>query len=127
MGSKTLTVYSTLEYDNFDVHPTISRWIHDDEDDWITDYDLYPCYILSRETASPNDDTDYYYTAFIPVTDLQEDEINEGYNGMLVGRIPDAGVTFLDDWYTTPAHAPDAFRHFIGVLDGMYPPQWLNK
>jgi len=68
---------------------------------------LWPCTIKDRI-----DDTKY--TVYIP------------YYNVLLENYPAKSIVFRMNQYTSDQHLPNAFRHFIGINNSLFPKQWRN-
>lgn len=85
--------------------------------DWTN---IRPCSILKRHDTTSGS---FLYTVRIrnrapapPVPKMH-----------LVSRVPRQAIRFYNLPYTTDAHLPQAFRHWIGLGDGVFPEAWLDE
>ena len=44
----------------------------------------------------------------------------------IVKHVPHQAITFFQDSYCSDLHVDNAFRHEIGVPEGIYPDLWLD-
>ena len=49
------------------------------------------------------------------------------YAEYIVSHVPHTAIHVVDRPYTTDVFRKSAFRHEIGVPDGMYPTNWMRK
>jgi hypothetical protein len=84
---------------------------------------LRPCDIEERFGTG----RDTHYTAKVYPMDIAKEPVNCGSipkEGVRVTHIPVAGVGLADRPYTTDTFLESAFRHYIGVPDGLFPTAW---
>jgi hypothetical protein len=84
---------------------------------------LRPCDIKERSGTG----RDTYYTAVVYPMDIAKEPDNCGHIprlGVVVTRIPIAGVGIMDERYSTDTFLDSAFRHNIGVPEGLFPTAW---
>ena len=86
---------------------------------------LRPCTILKRDQT--HDGKHYLYTVLIRNRyGLREEErIPKGVMHV-VNFVPRHAIRFSDKIYTTDAHLPNAFRHEIGLPEGVFPEAWKD-
>jgi len=82
---------------------------------------LRPCHIVAR------DDAKMLYMAVMRNAPYTKDEemIPKEIGNHFVSHIPRQAIRFVDKPYTTDQHLPNAFRHFIGIPDDIFPPSWF--
>jgi len=86
---------------------------------------LRPCSILKRDQTS--DGKHYLYTVLIRNRyGLREEERIPKGAMHVVNFVPRHAIRFSDKIYTTDAHLPNAFRHEIGLPEGVFPDPWMD-
>lgn len=123
----TACYFLPLEEDSLGERP-VAMWSEDRLDC------VRPCKIMERYPSGGDDGggenatLQYYYTALV----FSQPGAVESYDcgrlpdgGVTVTNIPSYAVTLIDQPYTTDVFLPHAFRHEIGVPDGMYPDTWM--
>ena len=88
--------------------PCLSRWVNE-----FNEVHIYPCTILSRQSMGGMD----WYTARLEVS---ETSIH------LVEYMPRYALLFSDRPYSKDQYAFGTFRQYIGLPDGIMPPQWMD-
>ena len=95
---------------------------------------LRPCRIVQRHVDGPNEEENdehnyYYYTAImerIPNYSAPDEcELSEGIIHCVSG-IPHHQIDLMDRPYTSDLFQTSAFRHEIGVPEGLYPDIWMK-
>jgi len=88
---------------------------------------LRPCQVIRREKGVGKDEKQVYYTAVIRNRYglKREERIPKGETH-IVTRIPRMAFRFTDKIYTTDQHLENAFRHFIGIPDDIFPEGWMD-
>jgi hypothetical protein len=85
---------------------------------------LRPCNVETRSGTA----WDTHYTAIVYPTKQAETEKCRGIpaTGLRVKGLPIHAVGLVDRPYSTDSHLTSAFRHEIGVPDGLYPQKWMT-
>lgn len=95
--------------------------------DWTN---LHPCTILKR------DETSSFYTVQILRNarqkgayggNTQGDRVEKKKSYHIVSKVPRPAIRFTDKVYTTDQHLTDAFRHWIGIPDEIFPDAWRDE
>ena len=84
---------------------------------------LHRCEIISREVAANGVN---WYTANVTVTKEGSKKIEDITEYYLVKYLHRYAIRFVDLPYTKDQYKDGAFRHPIGISDGLMPEQWLN-
>jgi hypothetical protein len=85
------------------------------------------CSILDRTTI--NGSSHIFYNVLLDQYDHFDSDCRMS-NGekIFVHNVPSEAVTLMDVEWSRDQHLPNAFRHYIGLPDELYPVQWrLNK
>lgn len=89
------------------------------------------CRILERFV----EENTFWYTVEVEVWDIHKDEENakreterqpETVTQIIRTDVPRSAIRFFDVPQTTPIYAHDAFRHFIGIPEDLFPIGWRN-
>lgn len=102
---------------------------------------LRPCTIMSRQDDIPvkggrssggekqslymvmihNHPSPHFYSSF-----SEKEKIPKGIKHV-VTNVPRHAIRFTDKYYSTDQHLENAFRHFIGMPEEMFPEAWMDK
>jgi hypothetical protein len=94
------------------------------EVEWSTDYKcLRPCDVKEHTRSG----AETLYTAVVfPIKSAEPDYCaHVPKDGLRVTRMPTNAVGIVNRPYSTDTHLRSAFRHEIGVPDGLYPRDWM--
>jgi hypothetical protein len=81
---------------------------------------LQICDVVSREQVEESGVKSYKYTVLTKIKDGPKSR------SVQVKNVPHAAITLVDRPYTTDMHASNAFRHWIGIDDHLFPQAWRN-
>jgi hypothetical protein len=105
-----------------------SEYAEDEEEDYAFPLCFYPCDIIDSEELNGT----HAYMAVLfnhfPAGVGDWDDrcwLPPGLDYIVTG-IPSRAITLIDLPYTSDEHIPGAFRHEIGVPEGLFPPEWLD-
>jgi len=91
----------------------------------------YNCTILERHL---NDGDKYAYTVELTLpfdeddSEDDEDEDDEDDSVLVVlNNLPQWGIVFVNNPYSSPMHRRGAFRHYMVIPDDMMPESWKNS
>ena len=91
---------------------------------------LRPCTILKRDEDKERGASRYTVQMLNRpgnMTPVEERIPKEEVKRHIVEQVPRPAIRFVDKPYTTDQHLPNAFRHYIGLPEGMFPDAWMNK
>ena len=88
--------------------------------EWEFDHVGKPCRILERHGVHTDE---YLYT--VQIIESSSSSSEDGM-GMVLSDVPRQSVAFVDVPLTTDLRLPGVFRHWIGIPDDIFPPQWKN-
>jgi len=89
----------------------------------------YNCTILERQL---NDRDKYTYTVELSLPfdedDSEDDEEDDDEDSALVilNKVPQWSIVFVNNPYTGPMHRRGAFRHHMMIPGDMFPESWKN-
>jgi len=95
-----------------------SRYVPDEEP--YSHEAFYPCIVYSR-----HGDGTYTVRIFKDVYDMDSEEVESG-KPIILTEYPEESIRFVNRPYTSDNFLPQAFRHYIGIPDELFPEQWKN-
>ena len=98
------------------------------KDDWkqVGLMNKYNCTILERQL---NDGNKYTYTVELSLLfeDDDEEEDDEDDSALVIlNNVPQWGIVFVNNPYTSHMHRRGAFRHHMAIPDDIFPESWKN-
>lgn len=88
--------------------------------------DLRPCLILERSLNERTETYTYTVQVLNRPFSMDPDERVPPHQRLVVTHVPLAALLFTDVISSTDQHLPYAFRHEIGLPDGVFPPAWMD-
>ena len=85
-----------------------------------------PCAVLERH-QNPGDTHPTYTVQLSQSDNIRIIEHCVIYAEYVVSHVPHSAIIVVDRPYTTDVFLPSAFRHEIGMPEGMYPANWMRK
>jgi hypothetical protein len=93
-----------------------SAYIWDEHDASSIESGYKPCQVISREITEEGEEL-YFVLVVSPAGDSYK----------VVKEVERKGIRLIDKPYSTDPFIPDAFRHFIGIPDNIFPESWMDK
>ncbi|KAL7484298.1 hypothetical protein ACHAW6_009942 [Cyclotella cf. meneghiniana] len=87
------------------------------------------CNIVERRDVSSDDD-EYYDHPFLYTVELNYVRKNQGqrtiYENQVITAVPFRAIDFVNEKYSSDMFLKNAFRHEMGLPDGLWPKAWMN-